>query len=125
AAARVERSGHRAIVVPRHWPALDCPVTFSAASVMNRITDANRGTIVRHAARGARRAPVACGIVAAAILVGITAYRLERPGVFYDEVHQATGAFTYIGRPSPLFSLLPIRGLPLLNMPYSGAIKTG
>lgn len=81
-------------------------------------------TVVRHAPPRAHRDALLCGIIAAAVLVGLTTYRLDKPGIFYDEVHQATGAFAYIGRPAPLFSLIPVGGLPLLNMPYSGAIKT-
>jgi hypothetical protein len=64
------------------------------------------------------------GVSAATVLLGMTTYRLDRPGLFYDEVHQATGAFAYVGRPTTLFSVMPIWGLPLMNMPYTGAIKT-
>jgi hypothetical protein len=70
------------------------------------------------------RDAVLAGICAAAVLLVATLYRLERPGLFYDEVHQATGVFAYIGRPTTMFSVLPIRGVPLMNMPYTGAIKT-
>jgi hypothetical protein len=71
----------------------------------------------------ARRAVVS-GIGAALILVLITSYRLERPGAYYDELHQAPAAFAYVGRPTSLFSFMPIGGLPLMNMSYTGAIKS-
>jgi len=64
------------------------------------------------------------GLGAALLLVLMTTYRLERPGAFYDELHQAPGAFAYIGRPSALFSFVPIGGVPLMNMSYTGAIKS-
>jgi len=51
-------------------------------------------------------------------------YRLDRAGLLYDELHQATGAFAYVGHPSTMFSVLPVGGIPLLNMTYSGALKT-
>ena len=63
-------------------------------------------------------------IVAATLLIAVTTYRLDRAGVYYDELHQATGAFAYVGRPTPMFSFVRIAGVPLLNMSYTGAIKT-
>jgi len=70
------------------------------------------------------RGAVVSGIGAALILLLITTYRLERPGAYYDELHQAPGAFAYVGRPTSLFSFIPIGGLPLMNMSYTGAIKS-
>ena len=70
------------------------------------------------------RDAVLAGIGAALLFTAMTTYRLERPGVFYDELHQATGAFSYIGRPTTMFSFVPIRGVPLMNMTYTGAMKT-
>lgn len=70
------------------------------------------------------RQAVSIGICAAVLFVGAMTYRLDRAGLFYDELHQATGAFAYVGRPRTMFSVLPLRGFPLLNMTYSGAIKT-
>jgi len=58
------------------------------------------------------RGAVVSGIGAALILLLITTYRLERPGAYYDELHQAPGAFAYVGRPTSLFSFIPIGGLP-------------
>jgi hypothetical protein len=63
-------------------------------------------------------------ISAALLFVAVCSYRLDRPGLFYDELHQATGAFAYIGKPTTMFSFVPIAGVPLLNMSYTGAIKT-
>ena len=70
------------------------------------------------------RGAVLVGIGAAVVFLFVTTYRLERTGLYYDELHQATGAFAYVGRPTTMFSLVPIGGIPLLTMPYSGAIKT-
>lgn len=81
----------------------------------------------QHSSRGwitQLRNAVFAGVCAAGILLVVTTYRLDRPGLFYDEVHQAVGAFAYVGRPTTLFSVMPIWGLPLMNMPYTGAIKT-
>jgi hypothetical protein len=50
--------------------------------------------------------------------------RLDAQGLYYDELHQAAGAFTYLGSPPEYFALFTVRGIPLLNMHYSGAIKT-
>jgi hypothetical protein len=58
------------------------------------------------------------------VFLGLATVRLDAQGLYYDELHQATGAFTYLGMPPEMFSLEPIHGLPLLNMPYSGALKT-
>ncbi len=61
---------------------------------------------------------------AALLFVALASYRLERTGAQYDELHQATGAFAYVGRPTDMFSFVRIGGVPLLNMSYTGAIKT-
>lgn len=74
--------------------------------------------------RYARGGTVLAGMIAAIVLIAMTTYRLERAGAYYDELHQAPGAFAYIGRPTTLFSFVPIGGVPLLNMPYTGAVKT-
>ena len=50
--------------------------------------------------------------------------RLGAQGPQYDELHQAAGAFTHLGSPPVFFSLVNVRGYPLLNMPYSAAVKT-
>jgi hypothetical protein len=58
------------------------------------------------------------------VFLGLATVRLDAQGLYYDELHQATGAFTYLGMPPEMFSSVSIHGLPLLNMPYSGALKT-
>jgi hypothetical protein len=58
------------------------------------------------------------------LFLGLATVRLEAQGLYYDELHQATGAFTYLGMPPEMFSAYTIHGLPLFNMPYSGALKT-
>ena len=63
-------------------------------------------------------------LLPAAIFLWLSTVRLDAQGLYYDELHQATGAFTYLGSPPEYFALFTVHGIPLLNMPYSGAIKT-
>lgn len=63
------------------------------------------------------------GAVAALAFVALSVINLDRQGMYYDEVHQAPAAFFYIGEHPPMF-VYPIFGVPVLNMPYSGAIKS-
>ena len=56
--------------------------------------------------------------------IAIASLRITTQGLYYDEVHQATASFAYQGSPSKMFSAFDIAGFPVLNMPYSGAIKT-
>jgi hypothetical protein len=67
---------------------------------------------------------LAIGLLAASLYAAAASVRIEGPGPYYDELHQATGAFTHLGSPPDMFSLVNIHGYPLLNMPYSAAIKT-
>jgi hypothetical protein len=60
----------------------------------------------------------------ATVFAVTTSYRLDRAGLYYDEAHQAPAAFAYLNKPSSLFSLMPVHRIPLMNMPYSGAIKS-
>jgi hypothetical protein len=64
------------------------------------------------------------GLSAAMIFVGLATVRLVAQGLYYDELHQATAAFTYTGQGEQRFTSLTYRGIPLLNMRYSGAIKS-
>lgn len=64
------------------------------------------------------------GVAAAVLWVLLTAIRLDAQGPEYDELHQATGVFTHLGSPPVMFAQVPIGGYPLMNMPYSAAIKT-
>jgi hypothetical protein len=50
--------------------------------------------------------------------------RIEAQGPQYDELHQAVGAFTWLGAPPPPIFCMAVHGVCVLNMPYSGAIKT-
>jgi len=63
-------------------------------------------------------------VLAAAVLVAIASIKLEGQGPYYDELHQATGAFTWTGSPPEMFCSLHVGRWCLLNMSYSGAIKT-
>ncbi len=64
-------------------------------------------------------------VVAAGALIALTSVRLDVQGLYYDELHQATAAFAYVGQPAPMFNVTQVLGLPALTMHYSGAIKTG
>jgi hypothetical protein len=61
---------------------------------------------------------------AAAALLLVAGIQLKSQGLQYDEIHQAPAAFAYIGRPHTMFTRLAIHGIPVLNMSYSGAIKS-
>ena len=63
--------------------------------------------------------------LAVLLFASAASIRLTSQGLQYDELHQAPGAFAYIGKtPNPLVSLA-IGGIPVMNMNYSAAIKTG
>lgn len=51
--------------------------------------------------------------------------RLDAQGLYYDELHQATASFAYINKPPSQFAQLVYHGIPVMNMNYSGAMKTG
>ena len=61
---------------------------------------------------------------AAALFLLLSTPRLTQQGLYYDEVHQATASFAWLGVPCPFFALLPVFGRPLLNATYTGAVKT-
>jgi hypothetical protein len=63
------------------------------------------------------------GAVAAALFVSVCSLNLEAQGLCQDEVLQATQAFAYVG--GETMGALSARGIPVLNNPYLGAIKTG
>jgi len=65
------------------------------------------------------------GVVAAGAFAGLATPNLTGQGVYYDELHQATGTFAYLGQDPEMFSIGSVFGLPVLNTSYSGAIKTG
>ncbi len=64
-------------------------------------------------------------VISAALLAILSSPHLTTPGLYYDELHQATASFAYIRTTPVMFSALTIHGIPVLNMTYSGAIKTG
>ncbi len=69
-------------------------------------------------------ASISIAVAAAAHFVVFATQRLEAQGLYYDELHQASGSFLLVGRPAYLFAPLRWKQLPLLNMPYSGAAKS-
>ncbi len=66
---------------------------------------------------------LAIGALASAALIALTATHLDSQGISYDELHQAPAAFSYVGGHPPMFTRA-YRGIPILNMTYSGAIKS-
>ena len=58
------------------------------------------------------------------LLVLLTCINLTGQGLYYDEVHQAVAAFAHIGGDPINFMALDFKGIPILNMSYSGAIKS-
>jgi hypothetical protein len=71
-----------------------------------------------------RAAALALGLAAAVLFVLLAGVRIEAQGPQYDELHQAVGAFTWLGAPPPPVFCMDAFGVCVLNMPYSGAIKT-
>jgi hypothetical protein len=67
---------------------------------------------------------VGLGLAAAILFVLLASVRIEAQGPQYDELHQAVGAFTWLGAPPPPVFCRAFHGVCVLNMPYSGAIKT-
>ena len=72
--------------------------------------------------RRTRQILAAC--LAAGLFLAEASVRLTAQGVYQDELHQAADSFSWVGRPSQHYSEMSVGGLPLLNMSYSGAIKT-
>ena len=70
------------------------------------------------------RTALALGLAAALAFIALTSVRLGAQGPYADELHQAAGSFTHLGSPPFFTSRITVHGYPLLNMPYSGAIKT-
>lgn len=70
------------------------------------------------------------GLIASALFIIISSFHLTGPGLYYDELHQAAGSFVYQGNyeyehmPKYMFVTAEIMGIPVLNMTYSGALKT-
>jgi hypothetical protein len=71
-----------------------------------------------------RLASVLIALLAAFLFLLLTSPRLTGQGLHYDEIFQAPGSFAYKGVKPEMFNELSIFGIPLLNMPYCGAIKS-
>lgn len=72
-----------------------------------------------------RRAALALGLAAALLYMALAGVRIEAQGPQYDELHQAAGAFTWLGEPPPpFFCMSAFDRVCVLNMPYSAALKT-
>jgi hypothetical protein len=67
---------------------------------------------------------LALGFLAATLWVLLASVRIDAQGPQYDELHQATGAFTWLGSPPEMFCTVAFHRVCVLNMPYSAAIKT-
>ncbi len=70
------------------------------------------------------RRAVCAALIVALLFGSVASIRLGVQGLNYDELHQATGAFAYLGAYPEHFSLVRVFGLPLMNMSYSAGIKT-
>jgi hypothetical protein len=70
-----------------------------------------------------RAGSLCVGVAAAIVLAALSVINLESQGAHYDELHQAPAAFNYLGKQSPTFNY-DFHGIPILNMTYSGAIKS-
>lgn len=73
---------------------------------------------------GHRSVFVLLGVVAALVYALLASINLGSQGLYYDELHQATAAFAYVGEEEPMMVAMSVGGVPVLNMPYSGAIKS-
>ena len=71
-----------------------------------------------------RRLPALLALSFAAGFVAVASIQLEGQGLHYDELHQAPAAFAWVGKEAPFFNLVQVWGIPLLNMSYSGALKS-
>ena len=89
-------------------------------------TGAGIGSVARNGGSGESilLRPLTLGIATAVIFVVLASIRLTAQGVNQDELHQAAGAFAWRGGPLLNYAEMTVRGLPVLNMSYSGAIKT-
>jgi hypothetical protein len=71
-----------------------------------------------------RTVAIALGLAAAIAFALLAGVRLTAQGPQYDELHQAVGAFTWMGAPPPPAFCLDFHGVCVLNTTYSAAIKT-
>jgi hypothetical protein len=71
--------------------------------------------------------PLCIGLAFSVLFLILCSVRLTEQGLYHDEVHQALPSFAYLSRQvtPEMLCMLDIKGIPILNMSYSGAIKTG
>ena len=67
---------------------------------------------------------LALGLAAALAFACLAGVNLGAQGPQYDELHQAVGAFTWLGEPAQETFCLDWRGVCVLNTTYSAAVKT-
>jgi hypothetical protein len=63
-------------------------------------------------------------IVAVCSFLFLITNALDSQGLYMDELHQATASFAYVGQIPFQFASLTFHNIPIMNMNYSGAIKT-
>jgi len=71
-----------------------------------------------------RRLVLVTVVAIAFVFVVGSSVRLDGQGLHGDELHQATAAFAFGANQPEIVEGLSIGGIPVLNMPYSGAIKS-
>lgn len=67
---------------------------------------------------------ISLGLAAAIAFAALAGVRLTAQGPQYDELHQAVGAFTWVGAPPPSAFCLDFHGVCVLTTTYSAALKT-
>lgn len=67
---------------------------------------------------------VLTGVIGAVIFVMISSVRLTGQGLYHDEAAQASASFAHIGIRPEMYSQVTIKGIPILNTAYTGAIKS-
>ena len=67
-----------------------------------------------------RRLPDGLAVAAVCVFVFLAAYRIELPGVYYDELHFVNAA---LGAPDNTWIHMRLGPLPFLVSPYMGALK--
>ena len=68
--------------------------------------------------------PLAAATLSVVLFVLLCVTGLEGQGLYYDEVHQAPASFLWLGKEPYTFTPLAWGKIPLLTMPYSGAVKS-
>lgn len=71
-----------------------------------------------------RLSPLVIILLGMGVYLALACYKLDHPGLYYDELHQAPTAFCYVGTPPTFFTNVMLGDIPLMNMSYSGAIKS-